>query len=76
MSSDVTDVKINMALYYLIDIGAVPQLSEKLCVNVLLPEFKRLYKIFFVKILIERNVNISTDVYERVNYNGSLAKFT
>ena len=36
---------------------------------------------FFVKILVERNANISnglnfSDVYRRVNYIGSLAKFT
>ena len=76
-----------MALYSLIGcrrchdvIDAVPLLAEKLCVNVFLLQFSA-YIRFFVKVLIEMNVNRSnelniSDVYRSVNYIGSLAKFT
>ena len=61
-------------------INAVPLLAEKLCVNVFLLQFST-YIRFFVKVLIEMNVNRSnelniSDVYRSVNYIGSLAKLT
>ena len=61
-------------------IYAVSKSAEPLRVNVLLLQFKLLYKLFH-KILIETNVNINyelnfSDVYGSVNYIGSLAKFT
>ena len=56
-------------------IDAVLKLAEKLCVNVLLLQFKLLYKIF-VKVLIETHLNISNQfhfsyVYQSVNYIAS-----
>ena len=60
-------------------IDTVPKLAEKLHVDNLLLQFKRLR--FFVKVLIETNVNISNElnfsyILGSVNYIGSLAKFT
>ena len=46
MSRNVSDVKVNMAVYNLTGIGAVPQLAEKLHVSVLLLKFWRFYKFF------------------------------
>ena len=56
------------------------KLAEKLRVNILLIQFKGLYKVF-VKVLIETNAGISSelnfsDLYRSVNYTWSLAKFT
>ena len=60
-------------------IDTVPKLAEKLHVDNLLLQFKRLR--FFVKVLIETNVNITnelsfSDIIGSVNYIGSLSKFT
>ena len=62
------------------DVGAVPQLAEKLHVTVLLLQFSA-FITFFVKVLVERNENISnelnfSDVYQNVNCTGLLGKFT
>ena len=76
-----------MALYHLIGrrrrhdvIDAVPLLAEKQRVNVFCFNFSAFIRCF-VNVLIEMNVNISnelnfSDVYQNVNYTGSLAKFT
>ena len=50
-------------------------------VNVSLLQFQDLYKIFFVRVLIETNVNLNnglyfSDVYQSVNYIWALAKLT
>ena len=51
-----------------------------MCVNVLLLHFLRHIR-FFIKVLIETNINLSNGlnfsvVYRSINYTGSLAKFT
>ena len=61
-------------------IDSVLLLAGNLCVNVLLLQFKHLYNIYHQS-SIETNVSISNElhfpnVYQSVNYIGSLAKFT
>ena len=68
-----------MALYNLIGCRDCSAVNRKLCVNIFCVNFSS-YKNFFVKVLIEMNVNISNglqfcDVYRSVNYIGLLANF-
>ena len=43
-------------------VEAVAKLAEKLCVTGLLLQFKSSYKILFVKVLIETNLNIANEL--------------
>ena len=60
-SRDVIDVKINHGFLQSDWTSAVPRLAERLRVNVLLLHFSS-YIRFFVKVLIETNVNISNEL--------------
>ena len=70
-----------MAFCNLIGRRRCSAVSEKTACKYFSGSFFIAYIKFFVKVLIETNVNISNElnfskVYRSVNYNGSLAKLT